>query len=192
MTRIPSPPKRLLAVAACAAALVVAGCGGDDEEPEGAPIPQAQAQELEARLDEVQRRFDFGGGACGDIQDDSRPGVDQILATIPNRVDADVRQALADGFDRLFQLSQEQCEGEETETTEEPVETVPAETETVEVPTTPTETVPPDTDTTEQPTTPVEPPGNGNGNGNGNGPDGTGPPGQGDGGGVIVPEDGEE
>jgi hypothetical protein len=162
--------RRLLALVGCIAALAAAGCGADEEKDPGAPIPAAQAQQLDNLLSEVQRRFDFGDGACADVQNDSRPSIEQVLSAIPQRVSADVRSTLADGFQRLFQLSREQCDeqrGQQTETTETPTETettptTPTVTETV--PTTPTET-----ETT--PTTPTVPvpdtPGNGNGNGQG-------------------------
>jgi hypothetical protein len=164
--------RRLLALAGCIATLAVVGCGADEEKDPGAPIPTAQAQQLDSLLSEVQRRFDFGDGACADIQNKSQPSIEQVLNSIPQRVSADVRSTLADGFQRLFQLSREQCDerrGQQTETTETPTETettpaTPTETETV--PTTPTETqTTPTTPTTSVPETP----GNGNGIGNGQG-----------------------
>jgi hypothetical protein len=163
---------------ACAAALVVGGCGSDDEQqPKGAPIPAAQSQALQVRLQEIQRRFDFGDGACNDIQVDSKPAVEQILSSIPKDVAADVRSALNDSFDHLFSLSADQCDekkGQDTNTTP----TTPTETETVETTTTETETTPTTPAETEKttPTTPEPPPvttpttpGNGNGNGDENG-----------------------
>jgi hypothetical protein len=192
----PSTSRRLIALAACLAALVAGGCGSDDEqEPQGKPIPAAQAQALQDQLDSIQGRYDFGGGACGDISGGADPNtkaVDQILASIPNSVAADVRSALDDSFDRLFQLTDEQCDekkGQNTDTTP----STPTETETVETTTTETETVPTTpTETETVPTTPEPPvttPGNGNGNGNGNGQgngNGNGV-GQGGGGGAEVP-----
>jgi cell division septation protein DedD len=139
-------PKQIALLVAIGTCLAAAGCGSDDE---GASIPAAQAAELELRLDEVQRRFEFGDGACDDIQNDSRPGIEEVLGTLPEDVDEDVRQALEDGFDRLFDLSSEQCDedkGQETESEPVPVvpepEPTPTETETVptETETTPTET----------------------------------------------------
>jgi hypothetical protein len=191
---VTTPPtsRRLIALAACLAALVVAGCGADDEqEPKGAPIPAAQVQALQKQLKSIQGRYDFGGGACADIgggADPNTTAVDQILASIPSDVAADVRSALSDSFDQLFQLTDEQCDeekGQDTDTTP----TTPTETETVETTTTETETVPTTpTETETVPTTPEPPtttptqPGNGNGQGNGNGV------GQGGGGGAEVPE----
>ena len=134
----------LLAIAVVAAA----GCGADEETKPSIPADSAQA--LEARLDEVQRRFDAGGGACGDIINDTQPAVESILASLPSSVDADVRGALTDSFDRLFELTAEQCDDEEQSTTPTETETQTTETETTD--TTETET----TDTTETETTPTE------------------------------------
>jgi hypothetical protein len=153
--------RRLLALAGCLATLAAAGCGSDDEGDQGAPIPAAQAQALQTRLGEIQRRFDFGDGACADIQDDSKPAIEQLLAAIPQTVSADVRSTLRDGFDRLFSLSQEQCDeqqGQQTETTttETQTETVETVTEPETVPTTPTETETTPTETETTPTTPED------------------------------------
>ena len=142
------------------AAVVGAGCGPDEETKPSIPADQAAA--LEARLNEVQRRFDVGGGACDDITNDSQPAVESILASLPSSVDSDVRSALNDSFDRLFELTAEDCKPEEATTTPTETETVPTETPTTETTettpteTTPTETVP--TETTPTETTPTTPP----------------------------------
>jgi hypothetical protein len=106
--------------------------------------------------------------------------VDQVLSSIPNRVKADVRGALRESFDRLFQLVEQQCEEPETETaTTETVETVEPPPETTETVPPETETVPPETETipTEEPPPgpPETPPGQENGDEEGGG---VGPPGQ--------------
>ena len=147
-------PKRTALLVLLVACLGAAGCGSDEE---GAPIPAQQAQELENRLAEVQRRFDVGTGACADIQNDSVPGIEAILNSLPGDVDPDIRDALQDGFDRLFSLSAEQCQEGPEQTETESVQPEPEP-----EPTTPPETVPPPidttpTDTTEQPTTPTVP-----------------------------------
>jgi hypothetical protein len=191
----------LLVLAAC---LVAAGCGSDDE---GKPIPATIADQLQTRLNEIERRFDFGNGACGDIENDSRPAVDQLIASIPDNVDADVRQGLQDGFDRLFALSEEQCDqGEQTDTetdTEpaptpepepEPTATVtaPPETQTVPPPETQPETTPPETEEQVPPDQGGDESGGGQGGGGGNGEGGSGGNGEsgigGSGGGTVVPE----
>jgi hypothetical protein len=166
---------------------LAAGCGSDDE-PEGAPIPQQAAADIESRLAEVERRMEAGGGACADIQNDTKPAVDSIVASLPSDVDADVKAALQDSVDRLFDLTEQECDeekGQDTETQAEPPPEPETETETV-----PTETVPPETETVpppeEEPPEEVPP-----------GQDGELPPGQGGenpsqgNGGTIVPgEDG--
>jgi hypothetical protein len=189
----------LLVLAAC---LVAAGCGSDDE---GEPIPADVASQLQDRLNEIENRFDFGNGACGDIENDSRPAVNDLIASIPDNVDADVRQALRDGFDRLFALSEDQCQEEQqTETEPEPApepEPEPEPTTTITVPPETTETTPPpETQTEPAQPEPEEqvPPGQGGdapdggegGDGNsGQGGSGSGQNGaQGDGGGAVVPE----
>jgi hypothetical protein len=192
----------LLVLAAC---LVAAGCGSDDE---GKPIPATIADQLQTRLNEIERRFDFGNGACGDIENDSRPAVDQLIASIPDNVDADVRQGLRDGFDRLFALSEEQCDQAEqtdTETDTEPAPTpepepeptatvtAPPETETVPPPETQPETTPPETEEQVPPDQGGDESGGGQGGGgNGEGQSGSGGNGEsgigGSGGGTVVPE----
>jgi hypothetical protein len=131
------------------AAVAATGCGADEETKPSIPADSAQA--LQARLDEVQRRFEAGGGACGDIINDTEPAVESILASLPSSVEADVRGAVADSFDRLFELSTEQCDDEEQSTTPTETETTDT-TETETTDTTETET----TDTTTTETTPTE------------------------------------
>jgi hypothetical protein len=142
-------PRTITTLLLAIAVVATAGCGADEETKPSIPADSAQA--LEARLDEVQRRFDAGGGACGDIINDTQPAVQSIIASLPQSVNADVRSAVTDSFDRLFELSAEQCDDEEQSTT--PTETETQTTETESTDTTETET----TDTTEtEPTTPTE------------------------------------
>ena len=98
------------------AAALVAACGSDDEQ--GDPIPAATAAELEKRLASVEDRFDFGGGACDDIPEDQEL-VNQAIDSLPAGTDQDVRDALQEGFDRLFELTSEQCEEEPAQDTTE-------------------------------------------------------------------------
>jgi hypothetical protein len=169
-----------------AIAFVVTGCGGDDE---GKPLPPAQVQLLDGRLDETQRRLDDGSaGACRDILNDTRPEVGRIIDSLPNDVDPDVRDALVESFDNLWSLVDDRCQEAEQEeesqqepeqpTETEPTETEPTETET-ETDTTTTETTPPATEELPQDGDGDNGggvPGNGNGNGVGNG-GGVGPDG---------------
>ena len=134
-------------VAACLTAL---GCGGDDE---GQPIPATQAEQLESRLDEVERRLGDGStGACTDIVRDTEPAVDEILASLPQDVEA--RDALGESFDRLFALTSEQCAEQQaqpptdTGETDTDESTTPTVTETETSPTdVPTDTGSTETDT---------------------------------------------
>jgi hypothetical protein len=133
-------------------AVTATGCGS--EEKKGSPLPQQAVVDLESRLDEVERRMAAGGGACADITNDSAPAVKGTIQSLPADVDPDVRRALQDGFDRLFTLTEEQCDEAKGE---EPAPEPPPETETA--PETETETVPTEPIPTETaPTTPEEPP----------------------------------
>jgi hypothetical protein len=152
--------KRTMGFLALAACLLAAGCGSDDE---GAGIPQDSAAALQSQLESIQDRFEFGGAACADITDGEDPNttaVQRTLDGLPGDVDQDVRDALVQGFDRLFQLVEEQCEEPQTDTETEPTpapEPVPTDTtDTTETEPPPTETEPPPTDTEEPPTTDTE------------------------------------
>jgi hypothetical protein len=157
----------MLVLGLVAAGLALAGCGGDEE---GKPIPTATATALHAQLDNIQGRLDQGSaGACKDILEGPRePNMEQVselIDAMPDDVDSDVRSALEDSFDNLWELVQDDCDDKaqaeekarqdrEQQQEEEPdtdTETTPTETETD---TTPTDTTP--TDTT--PTTPGEEP----------------------------------
>jgi hypothetical protein len=142
--------KRISLLLALGAALALAGCGGDDDE--GAPIPSAQVQLLEGRLTETENRLGDGSlGACEDILNDTMPEVTRVLDSLPNDVDPDVRTALEDSFNRLWQFVEDECRDRQPEESAEPEpdpEPTTPETETE------TETVPPDTETA--PTEPDE------------------------------------
>ena len=164
--------------AALVLCLVAAGCGGDEE---GKPLPSAQVQLLDGRLDETQRRLDDGSaGACRDILNDTRPEVGKIIDSLPNDVDADVRDALVESFDNLWSLVEDRCqEAEQKEQSQQEPEPEPTQTETTQTETTETETETTPTETTPPATEELPPqgdgnnggglPGGGNGNGNGNG-----------------------
>jgi hypothetical protein len=181
--------RRLIAITLLGAltALAAAGCGSRDE---GDPIPASIRRQLDVQLEEAQARLANGSpGACDDITNETGPDVDRILDRVPDSVDADVRDALNEGFGRLFELVSQRCNDlrdKQTETEPDTTEeTTPPETTTEEAPPTDTETTPPETTPTE-PEPPTTTPGNDNGNGNGDG----GGNGNGDGlgnGGVQLP-----
>ncbi len=77
-----------------------------------------------------------------------------VLDTLPNSVDKDVRQALADGMERLRSLISSECKRPvETQTNTTPTETTP--TQTTQTETTQTETTTTPTTTTPTTTTPT-------------------------------------
>jgi hypothetical protein len=90
-------------------ALWASGCGGGSGS-KGKPLPAQQALALQRELDSVHRRFEFGDGACRDIQSSSKSDVASILASIPTSVSSDVRSSLRQSFDHLWQLASAQCD----------------------------------------------------------------------------------
>jgi cell division septation protein DedD len=168
-------------VLACFVALLAAGCGSSDDK--GKQIPASTRQELEKQLTSVEKRFDVGDGACSDIAQ-NQDSVQRTIESLPADVDTDVRNALRDGFDRLFQLTAEQCDEQKNQKTEtQPTESAPAPVQPEE--TTPTTSTPSETTPEEKPK--KEKDGNGKGNGGGGGEGGGG----GNGGGEnVVPQAG--
>jgi hypothetical protein len=154
----------LLLLAACGA-IWASGCGGGGSDKKGKQLPAQQAAALQRELDSVQRRFEFGDGACSDIQSGSRADVRSILASIPSDVDSDVRDSLRKSFDRLWALSSSQCDTAKNQrTTPQPTPQPSPPTPTQTQPRTQTETTPTQTQT--QPKKPKKPKDNGPG-GNG-------------------------
>ncbi len=187
------PTISLVALAICLVA--VAGCGGDDE---GKPIPAATASGLQTELNGVQARLNQGSaGACRDIlggpRGPNKQRVQGLIDAMPDDVDTDIRSALQDSFDNLWDLVQQDCDDKAAkedsgQEEQQPAEPEPTPTESTPTETTPTETTP--TETTPTETTPpseeqLPPEGNGNNNGsvpgNGNGD------GNGKGGGAVSP-----
>jgi hypothetical protein len=172
--------KRIFLLLSLGACLAAAGCGSDEEK--GGPIPAEQATALQARLDETENRLANGSeGACKDILNDTMPEVGNVLDTLPNSVDPDVRDALAQSFDNLWSLVESECQNlkpdEPAQTTPTDTQTEPTETQTETTET--TETTPPDTSTETNPEeAPLPQDGNGDsdgaipetGNGGGVGP----------------------
>jgi hypothetical protein len=134
---VKAPTTAILALAI--AALPAAGCG--DDEDNGEPIPAESAAALERQLQSTENRFAAGGGACADITGNADPNttaVENVIGSLPENVDPDVRDSLEESFDRLFQLVDEQCDEEAgQETQPEPVPPPETDTET-------TETIPPE------------------------------------------------
>jgi hypothetical protein len=198
----PRAKTSLILALACGLAV---GCGGDDEES-GEPIPAEQAAALERQLESIENRFQFGGDACRDITGNADPNttaVRSVLDSLPQDVNPEVRDALDQSFERLFELVQEQCdENSGQEEQAPPVDTgptvPPAEEEgddegdeEEETPTTPPEEGP--TGTTPPTEVPPEGPtgttGQGGAGGGNSGQGGSGTAGQGGGGGALVPGD---
>ncbi len=123
---------------------LAAGCGADEE---GKPIPAATATDLNGQLNSIQGRLDVPG-ACGDITGGDDPNttvVQRQIDSLPDDVDADVRDALQQSFDHLFDLVDQECAQEQPTTETDTTETEPPpDTETTETTDT-TETAPPDT-----------------------------------------------
>lgn len=159
------PIKRTALLVLLGGCLAAAGCGSDEE---GAPIPAESAAVLQNQLNSVEGRVNGSIGACDDVTEPGDPNttpVQDAIDGLPGDVDQDVRDALQQGFDRLFELVEERCaerqEQTDTETTPETTPETDTETETDTTDTTdtfPTETEPTTpTDTTEEPTTPTVP-----------------------------------
>jgi hypothetical protein len=172
-------PRYLTALLLVAAAALAAGCGSN-EKPKPS-IPAEATTEFQKRLDSIEARFNVGDGACNDIPKD-QVLVNRDIAALPSSVDSDVRSALQDSFDHLFDLTSSQCDdkkGQETdtstETTQTQTETTETQTETTQTETTQTETVP--TDTTPPDTTTTPPPDDNGGGGDDQGGGGAQGPG---------------
>jgi hypothetical protein len=171
---------RKLALTALLLAALAAGCGADEESKP--TIPANVATGLENQLSSIQDRFEFPNGqACGDITGGADPNTVPVQSLIDSVRDEEMRNALQESFDRLFQLVERECaEAQQTETQPE-TDTTTTETTTTETTTTDTtETEPPTTDTTETepPTTDTIPtetvPPDGDGDAGGFGPEGEG------------------
>jgi hypothetical protein len=173
--------RRILAAALVGVALAAAGCGGDEE---GKGIPAATADTLNVQLQKVQERITQGSvGACKDILDapdergPNKKPVQQAIDSLPDDVDSDVRSALQDSFDHLWDLVEQDCQDKEDKEDKQQTNTTPTETQEETTPTeTQEETTPTETETETTPTTTVPPSeeelpgGEGNGNGGGAGP----------------------
>jgi hypothetical protein len=140
---------------ACLAALLLGGCGSSNDTSK--QIPASTRQELDKQLQSVENRFDAGDGACTDIAQNQN-SVQRTLDSLPAGVDSDVKNALRDGFDRLFHLTAEQCDEKKNQQTDtQPTETTPAPAPQPETtPTAPTQTETTPTSPQAQPKKPKE------------------------------------
>lgn len=131
--------RQLLPALLVGTVLAAAGCGSSsEEEPEpGRGLPQSFVDQLEPRLEEVQRRYDDGVengnvGSCEDIAGDSfagPAGIDEILTTLPQDVDPQLRRAVERSVENLRTLT-EDCVEQAEEAAPEPApapEPVPVE-----------------------------------------------------------------
>ena len=142
-------------------AIALVGCGGDENE--GDPIPARDANRMVTLLGQADRQS--ANGTCGGAKAKVREARG-VADGLPRGVNADVRQELLNGLDRLEELIDAECQRPEPEpeptdtvTTPEPTATTPEPTNTQPQP---TETQPQPTETQPQPTTTVpETPGTG-------------------------------
>jgi hypothetical protein len=155
----------LLAVLAVLATL--SGCGSGEISGE---IPQENAQDLNAALEDVRTAVESGPQGCTEADSAADQFVDEVNA-LPADPAAELKAELQAAAHNLRTLVDNQCASTGTPDTTSPTTTPTTEPTTTE----PTTTEP----TTTEPTT-EEPPPPGNGNGPpGNGPPGNGPPGNG-------------
>jgi hypothetical protein len=170
---------------AVAIATGLAGCGSDKE---GKQLPASSVAQLQGQLNSIQSRFDVpDGAACEDITGGSDPNttvVQRVIDQLPSDTDSDLRNAVQDSFDHLFDLVDTECRAArdqtktDTNTTPTETTTTTTSTETTETTSTPTETTQTTTSTTSTNTAPTTGNGKGNnGNGNGNGGGAAGPSG---------------
>lgn len=154
--------RHVIPALAVGVALAGAGCGSSsEEEPQPGPgLPQSFVEQIEPRLDEVQRRYDDGiengnVGACEDIADsfEEPGGIEEILSGLPDDVDPDLRRAVERSIERLRSLTEDCVEQAEAAAPEPEVEPEPVPVE------------PPPEETTTQETTPDEEPEEDEGNG---------------------------
>jgi hypothetical protein len=155
------------------AAVGLVSCGGSDDDL----LPGSSADQILDNLDTVEELV--AEGSCDEAVSAAAEIRDQV-ERLPRSVDAELRQRLIEGADRLEEVAASDCTPpttvtETAETTDEttaPEETEPEETEPEEEDepekTEPTETEPTETQPTEtQPTTPT------NGDSGGIGPSGS-------------------
>ena len=136
----------------CGALLVLPGCGSSKN---GEPIP---AQQADAMIRAIQAADQYSAdGRCSRAHTKVRDAR-FLLGQVPQNVDSDVRQGIADGLSHLDSLITSECQKpQSTQTQTTPTDTTTTTTETTTTPTTttPTETTPSQTQTTLTTTTPT-------------------------------------
>ena len=147
----------------------LSGCGSDEISGE---IPQANADELNASLDEVRTAVESSPPQCTT----AKSAADQFVADVnalPADAGSELKDALRDAGDNLRVLVDEQCASTGTTDTATSTTTTPttSSTSTTSSTTTPTTTHTTDTTSTTSTTTEEQPP---PGNGNAGGPPGNG------------------
>jgi len=165
---VPRARKTSAILLASAAAVAAFGCGNSDPEPS---IPLDDAEALAARIDEVRANVD--NGSCLVALDRT----DDLIAEInglPDEVNQDVQNALAEGANNLKDQLEDpdQCEPVEETTTEETTTEEDTTTEETTTEETTTEETQPTTTTQPAPPPPAPPGGSGGGGSGGVGPGG--------------------
>jgi hypothetical protein len=167
---------KTLAALLCGASLLLPGCGSDSK---GSPIPAAQADNL---VKNIQAADQYNADGRCDRAHTKVRDARFVLSQIPQSVDADVRNGIADGLDHLDSLINSECSQQQptqTTPTQTQTQTTTTETTPTETQTTPTQTQTTPTQTTLTTTTPTTttPTQTGTGTGTTTGNGGT-PPGQ--------------
>ena len=156
----------LLTIGLIAAVTGVAGCGSS-----GPKIPQSNASELIARLQEAQQRSG-GKPDCTGLNSDTIPSLEAGVSALPPKTSKDIRDTLREGIDNLKSLVQAKCSQQSTTSSSSSTtsSSSPTTTPTTTATSTTTSTTrPPPPPTTTTHTTSVAPPTN---------PSGGVPPGQ--------------
>jgi hypothetical protein len=130
----------------CGALLVLPGCGSSSK---GDPIPAAQSDRL---IQNIQAADQYSSdGRCARAHTKVRDAR-FVLSQVPQSVDSDVRQGIADGLSHLDSLISSECSQQQPSTQTQTTQTE-SQTTTSETQTTPTETTQTNTQTTPTQTT---------------------------------------
>jgi hypothetical protein len=137
----------LATIGVCAVvAAFAAGCGSS-----GPKIPQSNASDLIARLQEAKQRSGGNKPDCTGLTSDTIPALQSGVSGLPPNTDKDIRDTLKEGVDNLRNLVQAKCSQQTTTSS-----TTKTTSTTTSTPTTTTTTTP--TTTTTTPAPPPPPP----------------------------------